>query len=85
MKPIDNIEQYIVSEQYHIFDLTSVTVCLLMLHNGFSVVGQSSFTHSKAFNESVGRMVAKEDALHQLRRFGEYAKHMAEHDETHSK
>ncbi len=58
----ENIDQVIVGEDYHVFPGTTVTVCLLKLRNGYSVVGKSACVSQENFNEELGRKIAREDA-----------------------
>ena len=58
-KHIDNV---IVGEQYHVFEGTTFTICLLTLKNGFTVSGESACASPENFNEEIGRKIAKENA-----------------------
>lgn len=46
--------------------LDRLTICILVLHNGFTVVGTSSCVHSENFDEALGRKYARERAVEQL-------------------
>lgn len=46
--------------------LDRLTICILVLHNGFTVVGTSSCVHSGNFDEALGRKYARERAVEQL-------------------
>ena len=63
---IEDIEHEIADESYHHFDGTTVTVCLLILKNGFTVVGKSACCSMKNFDEQKGREYAREDAVNQM-------------------
>ncbi len=63
---IEDIENEIADESYHRFDGTTVTVCLLVLKNGFTVIGTSACCDKKNFDEQKGREYAREDAVNQL-------------------
>ena len=63
---IEDIENEIADESYHRFAGTTVTVCLLILKNGFTVVGKSACCSKENFNEELGRSYAREDAINQL-------------------
>ena len=65
LTPAD-IDQAIVSEDYHRFPHTVVTVCCLTLHNGFNVVGESAPVSAENFDEEVGRKVAREKAREKI-------------------
>lgn len=63
---IEDIESEIADEFYHRFDGTTVTVCLLILKNGFTVIGKSACCDVKNFDEKLGREYAREDAVNQM-------------------
>ena len=56
------IDEQIVGEQYHVFEGTTVTVCLLHLRNGFTVTGESACASPENFDPKVGRDIAKRNA-----------------------
>lgn len=58
----DSIDSVIVSQDYHVFSGTSVTVCLLTLKNGYSVVGYSGAVSLENFDADLGRAIAYRDA-----------------------
>jgi hypothetical protein len=58
----DLIDAQIVSEQYHVFPGTTMTVCLLTLQNGFSVTGESAAASPENFDEQIGRDIARRNA-----------------------
>jgi hypothetical protein len=60
---IDNV---IVSEQYHVFEGATVTVCLLTLKNGFQVVGESACASPENFDPEIGREVARDNAREKI-------------------
>lgn len=43
--------------------LELLTFCVLVLRNGFSVVGQSACADPRNFNAEIGRKIAREDAI----------------------
>lgn len=55
-----------VPPQFHRFPGTTVTVCLLTLRNGFTVVGESAAVSLANFNEDIGRTVAFKNAREKL-------------------
>lgn len=59
--PID-IENSIIKEQYHIFENSTFTSCLLTLKNGFNVHGESACANPENFDEELGRKIAKGNA-----------------------
>lgn len=58
----EHIAEIIVDEDYYQFPGTTVTVCLLKLANGFSVVGESAAAHPDNFDTELGRKVARQNA-----------------------
>lgn len=43
-----------------------LTLCVLVLHNGFTVVGKSACASPENFRADIGRSIARKDALDQL-------------------
>ena len=62
----ENIDECIVSEAYHVFQGTTMTVCLLNLRNGFQVVGESACASPENFNPEIGRKIARDNARNQI-------------------
>ena len=60
------IDATIVEEAYHVFPTTTVTICLLTLRNGFSVVGQSAAASPANFNLELGRKIARDNAREKI-------------------
>lgn len=58
----DSIDATIVTELYHIFPGTQLTVCCLVLQNGFTVTGESACASPDNFNEEIGRKIARSNA-----------------------
>lgn len=55
------IDETIVVESYH--RLTDVlTVCVLTLRNGFTVIGESACASPENYNEEIGNKIARENA-----------------------
>jgi hypothetical protein len=65
LKPVD-IDQAIVSEQYHVFPMTTLTVCALTLKNGFIVTGESAAASPENFDKEIGRKIARENARNKI-------------------
>jgi len=61
LTPAD-IDAAIVKEQYHIFEGTTVTVCALILRNGYVTTGTSAAASPDNFDEKIGRQVARHNA-----------------------
>lgn len=62
----DMIDETIVSEQYHVFHGTTLTVCALTLRNGYIVTGESAAASPSNFDESIGRKIARENARNKI-------------------
>lgn len=60
------IDATIVSEQYHVFPNTTLTVCALTLRNGFIVVGESAAASPENFNQEIGRKIARDNARNKI-------------------
>lgn len=62
----DHIESVIVNEQYHVFEDTTFTACLLTLKNGFTVLGESACASPENFDEEIGRKIARDNAKNKI-------------------
>jgi hypothetical protein len=58
----ETIDRCIVSEQYHVFPDTTMTVALLSLQNGYQVVGESACASPENFDAELGRKIARRNA-----------------------
>jgi hypothetical protein len=65
LKPED-IDAVIVDEQYHTFVGTTLTVCVLILKNGYTVTGESASVSKENFDEEIGRKIARENARNKI-------------------
>lgn len=59
----DHISKVVVSEQFHVFEGTCFTTCLLTLKNGFNVIGESSCASPENFDIEIGKRIARDDAV----------------------
>lgn len=62
----EHINGQIFREAYHVFPGTTLTVCALVLNNGFCVVGESAAASPENFDEEIGRKIAREDARNKI-------------------
>lgn len=62
----EHIDSLIVSEQYHVFEGTTMTVCCLMLRNGFLVTGESASASPENFDAALGRKIARQNAREKI-------------------
>jgi|GEM_PF-1678078 len=60
------IDAQIKSEMYHHFPGTSLTVCVLVLSNGFTVTGESASASLDNFDVKIGRMIARTNAREKI-------------------
>ena len=67
------IDDCIVSEDYHVFPGTTVTVCCLCLRNGFTVVGESACASPSNFDPELGRKIARDNARGKIWQLEGYA------------
>lgn len=65
LKPSD-IDAAILTEQFHVFPGTTMTVCCLTLQNGFNVIGESAAASPENFDQEIGRKVARENARNKI-------------------
>lgn len=63
---LQQIEETIVGEDYHVFHGTTNTVCCLTLANGFTVIGQSACASPENFDAEIGRKIARDDARRKI-------------------
>jgi len=60
---LEKLQYLIVSEMYHQFPETTVTICCLRLSTGFAAVGKSACVNHSSFNAELGKRVALDRAL----------------------
>ena len=60
------LEEVISSEQYHVFDGSTFTACLLTLKNGYTVLGESACASPENFNADIGRKIARSNAVNKI-------------------
>jgi len=60
------LEEVISSEQFHLFEGSQLTVCVLTLQNGFTVVGESACASPENFNAELGRKIARDHAKNKI-------------------
>lgn len=62
----DQINGTIVSEQYHVFEGTTQTICCLTLRNGFNVSGESACASPENFDAEIGKKIAYDNAVEKI-------------------
>ena len=64
---LDSLLMRIEKEEYfHPAVIDHMTICILLIDNGFAFVGKSAPADPGNFNEELGRKFAKEDAVRQM-------------------
>lgn len=62
----EDLERKIIHEHYHLFPGTQVTACLLILDNGYSLIGMSVPSAPGRFDEDAGRLLARKQAKEKM-------------------
>lgn len=62
----EHIDGMIVSEAYHVFPDSCLTVCCLTLKNGFNTVGHSACASPENFNKELGEKIARRNAREEI-------------------
>jgi len=65
VKP-DDLENNILTAQFHVFPGTMLTVCCLTLKNGFTVTGESACASPENFDAEIGERIARENAKQKI-------------------
>ncbi len=60
------IDAAIAGEDFHVFPGTTLTVCALVLRNGFVVTGESAAASPANFDEEIGRKIARDNARQKI-------------------
>jgi hypothetical protein len=60
------IESTVVKEYYHIPPGTTLTICVLTLRNGFTVVGESACASPANFDAEIGQKLAYDNAFRKI-------------------
>jgi len=66
------IDGVIIEEDYHHFKNTNLTVCCLILKNGFAVTGESYCVSAENFNQELGQQIARKNAVEKIWMFEGY-------------
>lgn len=62
----EQINDKIVSADFHVFKNSQLTICCLTLVNGFTVTGESACASPENFNAELGRKIAKDNAKNKI-------------------
>lgn len=63
---MEHIESLVVKEQFHVFEGSTFTSCLLTLKNGFTVHGESACASPENFDAALGRKIARSNAVNKI-------------------
>lgn len=69
----ESIDAVIIGEAYHVFPGTTLTVCCLVLRNGFTVTGESAAVSMENFDAELGRKIARRNARDKIWQLEGYA------------
>ena len=61
-----SLEALIITEQFHVFEGSTFTSCLLTLKNGFTVHGESACASPENFDVDLGRKIARDNAKNKI-------------------
>lgn len=81
LTPAD-IDATIVKEMFWHPPGTTLTVCVLILRNGFNVTGESAAASPENFNGEIGRKIARENARNKIWALEGYLLRQKLHDAT---
>ena len=62
----EDIDNLIDNTQYHVFENTTTTLCLITLKNGFTVTGESACVDPQNFNKEIGEKIAFNNAKEKI-------------------
>lgn len=71
---VADLQALVKSEYYTRVPDTTVTICALTLHSGFTVIGKSACVNPDDFDDALGRKYAFEEAFEQLWQLEGYAR-----------
>jgi hypothetical protein len=63
---LDRINETIKKEYFHVPPGTTLTLCVLTLKNGFTVVGESACASPANFNKELGENIARDNAKNKI-------------------
>lgn len=61
-----HIDSVITGVDYHVFPQTQLTVCCLILKNGYTVTGESACASPENYNKDIGEKIAFENARNKI-------------------
>jgi hypothetical protein len=78
----EDIDDTILTEQYHVFEGTTMTVCCLTLKNGYNVIGESAAASPENFDKEIGQKIARENARNKIWQLEGYLLKQKLHDKN---
>lgn len=72
LRPVD-IDGAIADIKFHVFEGTTLTVCCLVLRNGFCVTGESAAASPENFDAEIGKEIAFKNAREKIWAFEGYS------------
>jgi hypothetical protein len=63
---LGDIQSQVKSAYYHVVPDTTLTICVLTLNNGYTVMGSSACVDPASFNKAVGEQIAYDNALNEI-------------------
>jgi hypothetical protein len=60
------VNEVIKKEYFHVPEGTTLTLCVLTLNNGFTVVGESACASPENFNRELGENIARDNAKNKI-------------------
>ena len=80
---LDQLHDKVSSAEYfHPASAPTLTIAVLTLDNGFSIVGKSACADPKKFNKTLGQQLAFDDAIRKLWAFEGYLLRQRLHEEA---
>lgn len=63
---VEHADRAACSDLAHWQSLRLLTVCVIVMRNGFTVMGKSACASPENFDEELGRNIARQDAVNQI-------------------
>lgn len=64
---LEYIESRIIAEEYlHPKNCPHLTICVLLVDNGFTVIGKAGVADPDNFNEELGKKISRRNAINEL-------------------
>ena len=63
---LESLKAKVKEQHYHVVPGTTVTLCTLVLENGFAVTGESACASPELFDEELGKRLAYQRAIEKV-------------------